>query len=180
MKFIKIVLVWMLSLTLLTGCPSTPSKDADASAAEAARAKADAQAQIEGKGADMDGGVTSMSLDDPASPLSKRVIYFDYDSSALSDEGRELVELHARYLSDNPDTRMVLEGHTDERGSREYNIALGERRAAAVQKIMQLLGVAPAQLQAISFGEERPIDPGHVEAAWQANRRVELLYTEHR
>lgn len=180
MKSLKILLVLMFSLTLLTACPSTPTKDDEAAAAAAAKAKADAQSQVEGKGADMDGGVTTMSLDDPASPLSKRVIYFDYNSSALSDEGRELVELHAQYLSTQPDARVVLEGHTDERGSREYNIALGERRAAAVQKIMQLLGVNPAQLQAISFGEERPVDPGHVEDAWQVNRRVELLYTEHR
>lgn len=175
MKILKQLGVVLFSLMLLSACGSAPTKD-DA----AAKAKAEAEAQLEGKGADMDGGVTSMSLDDPASPLSKRVIYFDYNSSTLSDEGRELIDLHAEYLSAHPETMVVLEGHTDERGSREYNIALGERRAAAVQKIMQLLGVSTVQLQAISFGEERPIDHGHVEDAWQVNRRVELLYTEHR
>lgn len=181
MNVLKALSVLLFSVTLLTGCPSTPSKDDTTGGAGGAGTSGSGDgAQVEGQGADISGGVSSMSLEDPASPLSKRVIYFDYNSSALSDEGRALVELHAQYLSAHPEHKLVLEGHTDERGSREYNIALGERRAAAVQKIMQLLGVDAAQLQAISFGEERPVDPGHMEDAWQVNRRVELLYTEHR
>jgi len=179
MKLFKALLVLLFSVGLLTGCPSTPTKD-DTDAAQAGGAGTGG-AMVEGQGAEINaGGISTMSLDDPSSPLARRVIYFDFNSSAISDEGRQLIELHARYLSDHPETKLVLEGHTDERGSREYNIALGERRAQSVGKMMQLLGVGNGQLQAISFGEERPVDPGHMEAAWQVNRRVELLYTEHR
>ncbi|MDH5183351.1 MAG: peptidoglycan-associated lipoprotein Pal [Gammaproteobacteria bacterium] len=180
MNVFKALLVLVFSVTLLTGCPSTPSRD-DSNGGRGGGAGAGSEGSgVQGQGADMSGGVSAMSLQDPASTLSKRVIYFDYNSAAISDEGRELIDLHAQYLSAHPESKVVLEGHTDERGSREYNIALGERRAAAVQKIMQLLGVSATQLQAISFGEERPVDPGHMDDAWQANRRVELLYTEHR
>jgi peptidoglycan-associated lipoprotein len=116
-------------------------------------------------------------LDDPESPLATRVLYFDLDSSEISDEDRAIVEAHATYLASNPQTRLRLEGHADERGSREYNIALGERRANAVQQLMGLFGVGTQQLTSISYGEEQPAALGHDESAWQLNRRVELEYT---
>lgn len=179
MNRLKPLAIVLFGMVLLSACDTAPKKDDTTTGATGGAGTEDSA--VQGQGADMSGGtVTTMSLDDPASPLSKRVIYFDYNSSAISDEGRQLIELHATYLADHPETKLVLEGHTDERGSREYNIALGERRAESVQKMMQLLGVNNSQLQAISFGEERPVDPGHMAEAWQANRRVELLYTEHR
>lgn len=120
---------------------------------------------------------TGDPLDDPESPLATRVVYFDLDSSEIRDEYRSVVEAHAAYLAEHPEARLRLEGHTDERGSREYNIALGERRANAVRQLMALLGATEQQLTPISYGEERPVALGHDESAWRLNRRVELEYT---
>lgn len=116
-------------------------------------------------------------LDDPESPLATRVVYFDLDSSDIREEDRSIVEAHAGYLTTHPEARLRVEGHADERGSREYNIALGERRANAVQQLMGLFGVDEQQLTSVSYGEERPAALGHDESAWQLNRRVELEYT---
>ncbi len=118
----------------------------------------------------------SDSLDDPNSPLSKRVFYFDYDSSELSDIDRDILTAHARYLANNPTQSVVIEGHADERGSREYNLALGERRARAIEQVMTLQGAQKAQLRVVSFGEERPVAMGHDDESWRQNRRVELVY----
>ena len=115
-------------------------------------------------------------LDDPAGVLASRVIYFDYDSSEVRAEDQALVEAHANYLAQNPGRQVLLEGHADERGSREYNVALGERRALAVGRLMQLLGVSDTQMRTVSYGEENPADGRHDEAAWAANRRVVLNY----
>lgn len=116
-------------------------------------------------------------LDDPQSPLATRAVYFDLDSSEIREEDRSIVEAHATYLAEHPQARLRLEGHADERGSREYNIALGERRANAVYQLMGLFGVDDQQLTSVSYGEERPAALGHDESAWQRNRRVELEYT---
>lgn len=115
-------------------------------------------------------------LKDPASILSKRTIYFDFDSAAIRDEFRPLIEAHAQYMKEHTQAKSILQGHTDERGSREYNIALGQRRAESVNQAMTLLGVPDAQMESVSLGEEKPISEGHDEAAWQQNRRVEILY----
>ncbi len=117
------------------------------------------------------------ALSDPASPLAKRVIYFELDSSQVDEEGRQIIGSHARFLAAHPELSIVLEGHADERGTREYNLALGERRAKAVRQLMVLQGVDPKQIQVISFGEERPVALDHNEAAWRLNRRVEILYS---
>ncbi|CAK0750441.1 Peptidoglycan-associated protein [Gammaproteobacteria bacterium] len=114
-------------------------------------------------------------FDDPATLLSKRVIYFDYDNTDVSLEYQPIISAHAGYLAKNPKITVILEGHTDERGSREYNLALGERRAQIVRQFMQL-NVAPNQLEVVSYGEERPASIGHEEAAWRLNRRVEIVY----
>ncbi len=108
--------------------------------------------------------------------LGRRKVYFEFDSSTLDDESRALVEAHANYLVNNPGVTLVLEGHADERGTREYNLALGERRARAVSNFMGVLGVAGNRVQNISYGEERPESMGHDESAWRLNRRVEILY----
>lgn len=117
------------------------------------------------------------SLNDPNSPLSQRVLYFDLDSSQIKDEDRDILAVHAEFLAAHSEITVVLEGHADERGSREYNVALGEKRAKAVRQIMTLQGVTDDQIQVISFGEERPVALGHDASAWNLNRRVEILYT---
>ena len=123
------------------------------------------------------GSMEVSSLNDPNSPLSQRVLYFEIDSSQIKDDDRNIITVHAEFLASHPDITIVLEGHADERGSREYNIALGEKRAKAVKQLMTLQGVADNQIQVISFGEERPVALGHEVAAWNLNRRVEILYT---
>ena len=109
--------------------------------------------------------------------IDNRVIYFDFDKAEVRTEYQALITNHAEYIAGHPDMSVVLEGHADERGSREYNIALGERRAKAIKQMLVLQGVSEKQLQVISFGEERPVALGHDESAWSLNRRVELLYS---
>lgn len=108
--------------------------------------------------------------------LAKRVVHFDYDSSELSAEDYQTLQGHAQFLLANANSRVALTGHTDERGTREYNMALGERRAKAVQSFLMTNGVQPQQLEAVSYGKEMPVNPGHNEDAWKENRRVELNY----
>ena len=103
-----------------------------------------------------------------------RIVYFDFDSFVVRDDGRPVVEAHARVLNANRSRKMIVEGHTDERGGREYNLALGQKRAEAVVRSLTLLGAADAQLEAVSFGEERPAAQGSDEATWAKNRRAEL------
>jgi peptidoglycan-associated lipoprotein len=116
------------------------------------------------------------ALRDPRSPLSKRSIFFDYDSFTVKDEYKSLVEAHAAYLKRTPRARIVLEGNTDERGSREYNLALGQKRSEAVRRVMTLLGVNDSQIEAVSFGEEKPRNSGANEQAWAENRRADIRY----
>ena len=108
--------------------------------------------------------------------LAKRTIYFDFDSSEIRGEGTDIVAAHAKYLASRGGLKVRLEGHTDERGSREYNIGLGERRAQAVRRALLLQGATESQLSTVSYGEERPAVAGSDEAAWAKNRRVEIVY----
>jgi len=115
-------------------------------------------------------------LRDPNNILSKRSVYFDYDSFVVKDEYRPLVEAHARYLQQNRSARATVQGNTDERGSREYNIALGQKRADSVKRMMTLLGATESQIETVSFGKEKPKNPGHDESAYAENRRDDILY----
>lgn len=115
-------------------------------------------------------------LKDPNSILAKRSVYFDFDQYQIKPEYRALVEAHAKYLKDHPRTSIRLEGNADERGSREYNLALGQKRAVAVEQAMNVLGVPNSQIETISFGKEKPKAAGHDEASWAENRRVDLVY----
>ncbi|MEW5755136.1 MAG: peptidoglycan-associated lipoprotein Pal [Pseudomonadota bacterium] len=124
-------------------------------------------------------GAALTPFEDPKNPLSIRVIYFDFDSSVVPADVRDVLTAHAQYLASNPSARVRLEGHADERGSREYNVGLGERRAHAVNQIMSLQGAGGSQLSTVSYGEERPAEAGHDESAWRLNRRVELVYTNY-
>lgn len=113
---------------------------------------------------------------DPNSPLSKRTIYFTLDSSDVLPDFVPVISAHSRYLVANPAQRIILEGHCDERGSREYNIALGEQRAKSVADMMKLQGVSDSQIQIVSYGEEKPAVPGNDEIAWEQNRRAVIDY----
>ena len=115
-------------------------------------------------------------LRDPSNILSKRSVFFDYDSNAVKDEYRGLVQAHSRYLGDKRDSRVRIEGNCDERGSREYNLALGQRRAESVKKMMTVLGVQDGRIETISYGEEKPMSAGHDEQAWSQNRRADIKY----
>ncbi len=127
-------------------------------------------------GLDEEGAVILDPLDDPASDLFVRTIYFDYDSASIREDSMAVVREHGRYLSNNPDRLVRLEGHADERGTREYNLALGEERAKSVREVLLLEGAQEMQIEIVSFGEERPAVPGTDESALQLNRRVEVVY----
>ena len=115
-------------------------------------------------------------LRDPNNVLSKRSIYFDFDSFVVRDEFKPLVEAHARYLAAHRDARLTIQGNTDERGSREYNIALGQRRADSVKQMMTLLGAQESQIETVSFGEEKPRATGQDEKSFSENRRGDIVY----
>ena len=128
------------------------------------------------QGMAVEGAFQGHPLDDPSSPLSQRTVYFAFDSSHVEEENRSIIEAHAQWLADHPGASVTLEGHADERGTREYNVALGERRANAVRQLLALTGASGGQIDTISYGEERPAVEGHDESAWRFNRRVEIVY----
>jgi peptidoglycan-associated lipoprotein len=115
-------------------------------------------------------------LRDPNNILSKRSVFFDYDSNSVKDEYRGVVQAHSRYLGDKRDAKIRIEGNADERGSREYNLALGQRRAESVKKMMTVLGVQDGRVETTSYGEEKPMAQGHDEQAWSQNRRADIKY----
>jgi len=117
-------------------------------------------------------------LNDPNSPLAKRSIYFDFDSYAVRDDYQPLLQQHAQYLKSHPDRHVLIQGNTDERGTSEYNLALGQKRAEAVRRAMSLLGVADSQMEAVSLGKEKPQATGHDESSWAQNRRADLVYQQ--
>lgn len=171
----RMIIVMVMAASLgLAGCASKRPKPAPPSASNAATAGAT------GAGANSANGAGANAEDEGAGPkgglLGTRIVYFEFDRSEVRGAGVELVAAHARYLAANPGTRVRLEGHTDERGSREYNIGLGERRAQAVRRALMLQGALDGQISTVSYGEERPAAPGHDEDAWAKNRRVEIVY----
>jgi peptidoglycan-associated lipoprotein len=115
-------------------------------------------------------------LRDPRNILSKRSVFFDFDSYAVKDDYRPLIDAHGKYLQGNRSARMTIQGNCDERGSREYNIALGQRRADAVKRMMMLDGATDTQIETVSFGKEKPRNSGHDEGAWAENRRDDFVY----
>jgi peptidoglycan-associated lipoprotein len=169
----RMIVVMVMAVSLgVAGCASKRPKTALPS-------DSSATAGANGSGANSDNS-RGLNEDEAAGPqgglLATRVVYFDFDSSEVRGTGVEVVAAHARYLAANPATRVRLEGHTDERGSREYNIGLGERRAQAVRRALMLQGALDGQLATVSYGEERPAAAGHDEEAWAKNRRVEIVY----
>jgi peptidoglycan-associated lipoprotein len=166
----------LIAAAALAGCSSTVKLDepapvvtAQPAPAPAAPPVAKAEPMPENKVATVD-----LNAQYTEQVRDKRVVYFDFDSDTVKEEYRPLVDLHAKRLNNNKKLALSLEGNTDERGGREYNLALGQRRAEAVAKSLTLLGVAGTQVEAVSFGKERPAVQGSTEEAWSKNRRVEL------
>ena len=172
LRILKIVPILALSL-LYGGCASTPNEGTTgdgALAGESGDGSATTTGAVEG------GSWMGSALDDPSSPLSTRVIHFDFDASEIRADYRDVVITHGEYLAANPTVTVTVEGHTDEQGSREYNIGLGERRANAVKRLMLAQGAFESQMVTVSYGEERPLALGSDEASLAQNRRAEILY----
>ncbi|WP_028451637.1 peptidoglycan-associated lipoprotein Pal [Chitinilyticum aquatile] len=166
----------LILTALLAACASTPAPDANKNGGkDGAAGQGDGVAV---KPVDVSGtGTKGYSvLTDPNNILSTRRVYFDYDSYVVSSDYNEVIEAHAKYLMSNKDAKVILQGNTDNRGTAEYNLALGQKRADAVKKMMNALGVQDAQIESVSFGEEKPIEIGDTEEAWARNRRAEIVY----
>ena len=175
---ISLFLMSAAAVLMLQGCTGMQAKDDEAALEEGVVAEERAAAEAaEAASAEMAGEFSIAALTDPDSPLSNRVFYFEYDSSELKEDDKAILEKHAQFITLYPEISVVVEGHADERGTREYNLALAERRAKTIERLLTLQGVLTEQMQVISFGEERPVALGHDEDAWQLNRRVELLYS---
>ena len=163
--------VWM------TGCSSTSTTtDSSETMDQASQQQAPATSTGTGNDSSMQSGQMgsdSMSAIDNL----QTVFYFDFDKAVVKADAFEDLSAHAKYLSANPEARVVLEGHADERGTREYNMALGERRAKAVSRFLTVQGAGSNQIEVVSYGEERPAVMGHDESSWSQNRRVELKYS---
>lgn len=177
MRYSMHSLFGLLLVAVLAGCSSKGG-----TTQEGDMATVDDRGTAAGEGAVATGAAGAgtfqgLSIDDPASPLSRRVIYFEYDSSNILAEDQDLLNSHAMYLSANPGQGVTLEGHADERGSREYNIGLGDRRVQSVRRVLELQGVSAQQISTVSYGEEKPAVEGHSDTAWRMNRRVEIVYT---
>jgi len=158
-----------------SGVSSSSSTGDSGSSATTSGVGSGDMASGEGMG-EQEAGFSGDPLDDPSSLLAKRVVYFDFDQTEIKSDFRAIIQAHAEYLANNNSVMVTLEGHADERGTREYNIALGERRANAVQRLLTLQGASASQIRVISYGEERPAALGHDEDSLALNRRVEFIY----
>jgi peptidoglycan-associated lipoprotein len=174
MRTTLVLMMVLAASTALTACGTKkadqPPAAADTSQQSGAGTSGAGAASASEEGAEAPGPMEGM--------LARRTVYFDFDSSEIRGEGTDIVAAHARYLAANGAMKVRLEGHTDERGSREYNIGLGERRAQSVRRALLLQGASEAQLSTVSYGEERPAAAGSDDAAWTKNRRVEIVYLQ--
>ncbi len=175
MFYKKIMLIALVAIGL-AGCAADPMKPEGVGEA----APTDGAEATPGYG---DGDINAMAISEdgefgqyPGNPLSHRRIFFEYNSYSVEPAAQAVIEAHSQYLISHPGTNITLEGHADERGTREYNLALGEKRADAVAELMSALGVDRNRIVTTSYGEEKPLELGHNEAAWSKNRRVELIY----
>ena len=188
MKFeFRGALVGLAAAWLVTGCEgvlpqkeeSKPAEVVEKSAQSSTDSRSSSTSQSTGPSTSAlpsSQGFQGHPLDNPEGFLATRVIYFDFDSDRIREEDRPVLEAHAEYLASDLNASVTLEGHADERGSREYNVGLGERRASAVRRVLTLLGTSDGQVRTVSYGEERPAALGHDESAWSQNRRVEFNY----
>jgi peptidoglycan-associated lipoprotein len=171
MRIVKISTLMLASAFLLNACSSVDLND-----------KAPVEERTGGSASDpravstVNASGSSDPLNDPQGILAKRSIYFDLDSYTVRDEFKPVLDAHARYLNANKARKIIIQGNTDDRGGREYNLALGQKRAEAVRRSLSLLGVADTQMEAVSLGEEKPKATGSDEAAWAENRRADIVY----
>ena len=183
----RILPLALLALLALGGCAAIQPEAVEEPMTEEERAQAEAEREAqeaEARRVELMGGADCPptcdfprnAIDNPESALSNRTIYFAFDSSTVEDEYMDIIQRHAAFLAQYPGIEVRVEGHTDERGSREYNIGLGARRAESVSRLLQVNGAAATQIETISYGEEVPAVEGHDEQAWSKNRRVELVY----
>lgn len=178
----KLLILWVsltLSISLLAGCSSTPRSESQGGAEvseQSMGADGSGYGGASTSAASAGGDWQGDPLENPNSLLATRVIYFDYDQSTVRADYLDVISSHADYLAANPQVVVRLEGHADERGTREYNLGLGENRANSVRSLMMAQGVADNQMVVVSYGEERPTAYEHNDEAWALNRRVELIY----
>jgi peptidoglycan-associated lipoprotein len=173
-------LIWAATIAvLLSGCGSAVKLDTVPVEDKSGTAVASVDSKVGGTGVG-ERAVAGVALDNASSNAAmmatNRVVYFDYDSFVIRPEFQSVIEAHAKFIKADKNRRVAIEGHTDERGGREYNLALGQKRAEAVRRAMVLLGVADTQLEAVSFGKEKPAALGATEAAMEKNRRAEISY----
>jgi peptidoglycan-associated lipoprotein len=172
----------LLLALMLAACSSKPMKDTPVAVEDKSTEMTQSAGDAAGSGDDSatsgmaDSSMSVNPLTDPSNILSKRSIYFDYDSDEVKSEYRSLVEAHAKYLLDHPDARVTLQGNTDERGAREYNLSLGQRRSVSVKQVMNLLGVQDRQIETVSFGEEKAGANCTDDSCWKEDRRVDIVY----
>ena len=164
----------LFSIVLLSGCESTTTKPAEETVVQSSDASTQGAGDGSGMGASDLAGNEAAQAD--AALREVRTFYFDFDQSTLQAESKAPLMAHAAFLAANPSVKIRLEGHCDERGTTEYNMALGERRAKAVERFLTINCVSAAQIEVISYGEERPADAGHDEGAWAKNRRAYIEY----
>lgn len=173
----KRMILAIAAATMLAACSSTPEKETGAAVED----------RTPGAGSGSGSGTSTQPittttipgdpLKDPASPLAKRSVFFEFDRDDIKEEYRPMLEAHARYLAQNRGKKMLIQGNADDRGSREYNIGLGQRRADAVKRTMVLMGAGEAQIESVSLGEEKPRCAEQTEECWAQNRRADLLHT---
>ncbi len=169
----KKLLIPVLLSALLAACSSAPIDENAGAPVEGRSGNTGVAPVVAG---DLDASGLPRTLTDPASPLSKRSIFFDLDSYEVRGEYQDVVANHAKFLVANRGFKVLIQGNTDERGSREYNLSLGQKRADAVKRSLVLLGAQESQLESVSLGEEKPRAEGHDDAAWAQNRRADILY----
>jgi peptidoglycan-associated lipoprotein len=162
----------LVAALALTGCATAPPPPPEVPSAD----ELDAMGDRSGVQTEALAPEQRSPLDDPSSPLYRNVIYFDYDAAKIRPQYADLLRAHAEYIYDTPGVEVTLEGHSDERGTRDYNLALGDRRSQAVKRFLLAEGAPEGRLSTLSYGEERPADPGSNERSWSENRRVELVY----
>ena len=176
MRIVTTFAVILSSALLLAACSSVKLDDKPPVEDRTANATKPVPGAVDPRTVSTVNSTVPSNSNDPQSVLAKRSIYFDLDSYIVKEEFTPVIEAHAKYLNANKGRKVVIQGNTDERGGREYNLALGQKRAEAVRKSLSLLGVSDTQMEAVSFGKEKPKAGGNDETAWAENRRADIAY----